>query len=208
MSYREFLELQSQAFEQGAVQLHLAELQPVVTLGRRTDFQEFESRIADIESQGVSVERVSRGGKMTYHGPGQWVLFPVLHVTDLGTHPKDVQVVVCQLLKLLRSVVESFSVTCEVRAGEEMGIWANGGKLGSIGIQVSENRVTHGAALNVFSTPQSFYGIQPCGLSAQPAYLWELAGEPGPKESFFKKVGERFREFTHLLERPSEIALR
>jgi lipoyl(octanoyl) transferase len=142
----------------------LVEHPPVVTIGRRTE-QEKELHIPD----GADVELVEtdRGGKSTYHAPGQLVCYPIL---DLGNHGKDVKRYVRDLE---RAIVQTLAVfDLEATAIEGLtGVWlppagARGPrKIASIGVRVSRWVTTHGYALNVDLDPAPFTEwITACGL--------------------------------------------
>jgi lipoyl(octanoyl) transferase len=151
----------------------LLEHEPVVTLGRRTD-EATELHLPD----GIEVEVVEtdRGGKSTYHGPGQLVCYPVL---DLNRHGRD-------LKKYVRDLEQSIIVTLArfAIAGERMdgltGVWltAPPRKIASIGVHVSRWVTTHGYALNVDLDPAPFTEwITACGL--EDAAFTSMARELG-----------------------------
>jgi lipoyl(octanoyl) transferase len=163
--YQEAWDLQRSlagAVSQGAIPdtVILLEHPPVVTLGRRTD-EAAELHIPD----GADVELVetNRGGKSTYHGPGQLVAYPIL---DLKRHGRDVKQYVRNLEEALIRTVEPFGLTGE-RIDGLTGVWLTRPprKLASIGVHVSRWVTTHGYALNVDLDPAPFTDwITACGL--------------------------------------------
>src|SRR5881409_2025056 len=163
--YREAWELQRSlagAVSQGAIPdtVIFLEHPPVVTLGRRTD-ESAELHIPD----GADVELVEtdRGGKSTYHGPGQLVCYPIL---DLNRHGRDVKKYVRDLEDALIKTVGAFGVTGE-RIEGLTGVWLTRPprKIASIGVHVSRWVTTHGYALNVDLDPAPFTEwITACGL--------------------------------------------
>ncbi len=179
------------AKRQGA--LLFSELAPVVTLGRRVlnESELTESR-ESLRSRGVSVMQAPRGGLGTYHGPGQWVLFPVLPVAALsGGDPKGVRKVVTKLLDSVVQTAQAFGVEAECRTGGEAGVWTARGKLASIGLAFRQGLVRHGIALNVFPTPESFAGVRVCGFEGvKPDFLFDSA--EGVRR--FEEVRERWSE--------------
>ncbi|MCW2977032.1 MAG: hypothetical protein JWM06_2313, partial [Actinomycetia bacterium] len=163
--YGEAWELQRSlagAVSQGAIPdtVLFLEHPPVVTLGRRTD-ESAELHIpADTE---VDVVETNRGGKSTFHGPGQLVCYPIL---DLKRHGRDVKLYVRNLEEALIRTVEPFGLEAE-RIDELTGIWLTRPprKLASIGVHVSRWVTTHGYALNVDLDPAPFTDwITACGL--------------------------------------------
>lgn len=139
----------------------------VVTLGRHAPESQLVARAA-LEQRGVLVRRVERGGGATAHGPGQLVVYPVLH---LERSRLDVRSLTCALLEAARDVaVELASVKgAQVRteAGSAGLFAADGAKLASVGFRVEHGVVTHGLALNVDNDLSLFELIAPCGVRSQ-----------------------------------------
>ena len=149
------------AVSQGAIPdtVILLEHPPVVTLGRRTGDGELHvPPNADVE-----VVETNRGGKSTYHGPGQLVCYPIL---DLTRHGKDVKRYVRDLEQALVKTLGAFSLEGH-RIEGLTGVWMSPPprKIASIGIHVSRWVTTHGYALNVDLDPAPFTDwITACGL--------------------------------------------
>ena len=164
VSYREAWDLQrslAAAVSQGAIPdtAVLLEHPPVVTLGRRTDEAELHLP-ADAD---VDVVETDRGGKSTFHGPGQLVCYPIL---DLRRHGRDVKEYVRKLEEAIIRTVEPFGLAGE-RIDGLTGVWLTRPprKLASIGVHVSRWVTTHGYALNVDLDPAPFTEwITACGL--------------------------------------------
>ena len=153
----------------------LLEHEPVVTLGRRTD------EAAELHlPPGVDVEVVetNRGGKSTYHGPGQLVCYPIL---DLNRHGRDVKKYVRDLEEAIIRTVAPFGIRGE-RIDGLTGVWLPGPprKLASIGVHASRWVTTHGYALNVDLDPAPFTEwITACGLDdAQFTTMGRELGRP------------------------------
>jgi lipoyl(octanoyl) transferase len=149
------------AVSQGAIPdtVVMLEHPPVVTLGRRTD----EGELHVPENAEVEVVETDRGGKSTYHGPGQLVCYPIL---DLNRHGRDVK-------RYCRDLEESVIRTAAVFGVEATridgltGVWLESPprKLCSIGVHISRWVTTHGYALNVDLDPTPFTDwITACGL--------------------------------------------
>ena len=167
--YGEASELQRSlagAVSQGAIPdtLIFLEHPPVVTIGRRTE-TDLELHIP--EDAAVEIAETDRGGKSTFHGPGQLVCYPIL---DLTKHGKDVKRYVRDLEEALIRTLAAFELE-GTRYGGLTGVWMppSGGqgprKIASIGVHVSRWVTTHGYALNVDLDPAPFTEwITACGL--------------------------------------------
>ena len=167
--YGEAFELQRSlagAVSQGAIPetVVFVEHPPVVTLGRRTDADR-ELHVPD--DADVEVAETDRGGKSTFHGPGQLVCYPIL---DLRHHGKDVKRYVRDLEEALIETLAAFELA-GARYDGLTGVWMPPGggegprKIASIGVHVSRWVTTHGYALNVDLDPAPFTDwITACGL--------------------------------------------
>lgn len=149
------------AVSQGAIPdtVLFLEHPPVVTLGRRTE--DTELHIPD--GAEVEIVETNRGGKSTFHGPGQLVCYPIL---DLKRHGRDVKEYVRMLEQALIRTVAPFGLEAECIDGLT-GVWLTPPprKLASIGVHVSRWVTTHGYALNVDLDPAPFTDwITACGL--------------------------------------------
>ena len=137
---------------------------PVITVGRRT---ETDRELHVPESAEVEIAETDRGGKSTFHGPGQLVCYPIL---DLANHGKDVKKYVRDLEEALIRTLASFELE-GARYEGLTGVWMSPGggqgprKVASIGVHVSRWVTTHGYALNVDLDPAPFTEwITACGL--------------------------------------------
>ena len=138
----------------------LLEHEPVVTLGRRTDEASELHLPAGVD---VDVVETNRGGKSTYHGPGQLVCYPIL---DLNRHGRDLKKYVRDLEEAIIRTVSAFGVEAG-RIDGLTGVWLTSPprKLASIGVHASRWVTTHGYALNVDLDPAPFTEwITACGL--------------------------------------------
>jgi lipoyl(octanoyl) transferase len=176
--YREAWELQRSlagAVSQGAIPDTVVFLEhpPVVTLGRRTD-ETAELHIP--ETAAVEIVETDRGGKSTYHAPGQLVCYPIL---DLQRHGRDVKRYVRDLEEALIRTLAPFEIAGE-RIDGLTGVWLTRPprKIASIGVHVSRWITTHGYALNVDLDPAPFTEwITACGL--EDAMFTTIARETG-----------------------------
>src|SRR5215813_11377000 len=151
----------SAAVSQGAIPdtVMFLEHPPVITLGRRTEAGELHVP----EGAEVEIVETDRGGKSTYHGPGQLVCYPIL---DLTRHGQDVKRYCRDLEEALIRTLAPLGVDA-TRIEGLTGIWLERppGKIASIGIHISKWVTTHGYALNVDLDPAPFTEwITACGL--------------------------------------------
>lgn len=185
--------------------LVLLEHPPVYTLGRRTDPAHVRLAEAEIARSGAELHHVDRGGSVTFHGPGQLVGYPIVH---LGAGP--------DVVGYLRGVEEAVVRACAdlgVRVGRnrDTGVWAGDRKVCAIGVRVSRSVTLHGFALNC-STDLSWYdAIVPCGLADRGVTsLSEVAGREITVEKAVPVVARRFAEVFHrpLISAPAEVVAR
>ena len=107
-------------------------------------------------SQGIDIVQTDRGGKLTYHGPGQLVGYPILPVTDVVAY-----------LRTMEEAIVAALAEEGIEAGPReglTGVWVEDRKIGSIGVHLSRGVTTHGFAINVDNDLQPFEWVVPCGL--------------------------------------------
>ncbi|MEA2308732.1 MAG: lipoyl(octanoyl) transferase [Thermoleophilaceae bacterium] len=159
--YDEGVELQGRlraARQAGAIPdcMLLLEHDPVYTKGRRTERADLPMGDDWYRAQGIEVAETTRGGRVTYHGPGQLVGYPIMAIGD----------VIAYVRTLERAVIAALAeeqVDARVRDGLT-GIWVGERKIGSIGVHVSRGVTMHGFAVNVDCDLQPFEWIVPCGI--------------------------------------------
>jgi lipoyl(octanoyl) transferase len=140
--------------------LLLLEHPPVYTLGRRSQPGELPLGEEHYRARGIDVVRTRRGGKLTYHGPGQLVGYPIVRVDD----------VVAYVRTLEQALVGALADEGLVARGrpedgpDYTGVWVGERKIASIGVHVARGVTTHGFAVNVENDLQPFGWVVPCGL--------------------------------------------
>jgi lipoyl(octanoyl) transferase len=138
-----------------AERLLFVEHDPVITLGRAAD----ERHV--LAPEGVDVVRTSRGGDVTWHGPGQLVVYPVVRLRRGLLH--HLETVAGALVEELAAL----GVAGAAWRREPAGVWLGGAKLAACGVHVSRSVAIHGFALNVTSESlRGFARVVPCGLAA------------------------------------------
>ena len=194
VDYRAALELQvrlreARQADELADTLLLLEHPPVYTRGRRSEPGELPMGEEWYRMQGIDVVATDRGGKLTYHGPGQLVGYPIMRISD----------VVAYLRTMERAIIASLSdggVQAGLREGLT-GVWVGERKIGSIGVHVSRGVTTHGFAVNVENDLQPFEWVVPCGLAGvrMTSVAREVAApRPGILPGFRDMVARRFAE--------------
>jgi lipoyl(octanoyl) transferase len=141
--------------------LLLLEHPPTYTRGRRSTSDELPMGEDWYLSQGIEIHDTDRGGRVTYHGPGQLVGYPIVSLRPYGD---DVHAYVRGLERVVIAALAAYGI--EAGPNEELtGVWTAGGrKIGSIGVHVSRGVATHGFAVNVNNDLQPFEWIVPCGI--------------------------------------------
>jgi lipoyl(octanoyl) transferase len=145
--------------------LLLLEHTPVYTKGRRADPSELGMGEDWYRMQGIEVCESDRGGRVTYHGPGQLVGYPIVSLRPYGD---DVHRYVRRMERVMTGSLAAVGIESEVIDGLT-GVWVGGGppegrKIGSIGVHVNRGITTHGFAINVNNDLQPFEWIVPCGI--------------------------------------------
>ncbi len=140
--------------------LLLVEHDPVYTLGRGTRASSLPQPVEELRARGAEVVEVERGGDVTWHGPGQLVGYPILHLTH---HREDLHWYLRTLEQTLINALGSLGIQAEAVAGKT-GVWTAGGKIASLGIHVKQWVTLHGFALNIHPDLHWFNQIVPCGL--------------------------------------------
>jgi len=133
---------------------------PVITIGRRGSRDDVLASAARLQALGVDLHEVDRGGEVTYHGPGQLVLYPVVRVTPSRFGVGDL---VRGLAAVVADAIEALGIASTYDA-ENPGLWVGDAKICAVGMRVSRGVSTHGAALNVTSDLDAFRLIVPCGM--------------------------------------------
>ena len=147
--------------DQSPDRLILVEHPPVVTIGRSGSLKDLRVAKEVLDQKGVSLHKVDRGGRATFHGPGQLVVYPIVKVRG-----KDIHAFLKQLLGTVADVLQDYELVPEFKKGQP-GLWVNGAKIASVGLSVQKQVTYHGIALNVSTDPGWFDLIDPCGQKGE-----------------------------------------
>ena len=167
MNYKEALDLQRSLVNAKTSEIIDRDLvlflehPPVFTLGRRGGRDHLLVDESTLGIRGIEVFNAERGGDITYHGPGQLVVYPVVDLKK--RHSK-----VVEFVEALEEVMIRVAADWGIMAGrnpKNRGIWIDNKKIGSIGIAIRRGVSFHGIALNVNTSMDPFSWINPCGLT-------------------------------------------
>lgn len=140
--------------------LLLLEHRPVYTVGRSAGAGHVLLPDEALRAAGIERVETSRGGDVTYHGPGQLVGYPILHLGEAGLRVLEY---VGALEEVLLRTAAAYGVSA-ARDPRNRGVWVGDAKLAAIGIRVSRQVAMHGFALNVATRLEDYGGIVACGL--------------------------------------------
>ncbi len=156
--------------------LLLLEHDPVYTRGRRADPSELPLGEEWYAERGITIVDVDRGGRVTYHAPGQLVGYPIVRTDDVVAHVRGME----------RAVIAALGeegVAARSRADEGSdfsGVWVGGRKIGSVGVHVRRGITTHGFSVNADMDLEPWTWIVPCGLTLPMTSLAAETGRSGP----------------------------
>lgn len=185
---------------------------PVVTLGNRGRDNYLLKTEEEYREMGIELFHAERGGDVTFHGPGQWVLYPVLH---LGGNEADSHGYLHNLEEIAIQTLADYGVAGFRRKGKS-GAWTEAGKVAAIGFRLKKWVSFHGMSFNVCNDLGGFDTIVPCGLVGEPvASLKTILGDACPEMNqvcdsllnHFSKICNRdLQRFEAGGEMPAELA--
>jgi lipoate-protein ligase B len=193
LPYRDGLALQQQLRERRQAQqipdlLLVLEHPPVYTRGRRTEPGDLPLDQRWYRERGIEVCETDRGGRVTYHGPGQLVAYPVMAVERVADFVHTME-------SAITAALADEGIVAEARETPYTGVWAGEAKIASIGVRVSGGVSTHGLAVNVDNDLTPFEWIVPCGIDH--VRMTSVARETGRSRSlpcFRRRMAWRFAE--------------
>ncbi|MDQ8040147.1 MAG: lipoyl(octanoyl) transferase LipB [Rickettsiella sp.] len=161
-------------------EIWLIEHDPVYTLGQAAKLEHI------LNPGDIPIIKTDRGGQITYHGPGQLVVYPLLNLRRLNLNVRA-------LITLLEDAIIGFLATYGIQAQarkEAPGVYVNNAKIASIGLRIRRGFCYHGIAFNVAMDLKPFSGINPCGFSQ--LAITQLSDLGGPKD--LEMVANTFSE--------------
>ncbi|MCK5098604.1 MAG: lipoyl(octanoyl) transferase LipB [Desulfobacteraceae bacterium] len=167
LEYKRALDLQIQTLQSKIDQTMLrdriffVEHLPVFTLGKRGGKENLSVSKDFLNDKGIDVVQTDRGGNITYHGPGQAVMYPIV---DLEKNKIGVKEFVHGLEEIMKQTAADFDIDAN-RDKRNHGIWVKNSKIGSVGISIKKGISFHGLAMNINPDLEPFSWINPCGLA-------------------------------------------
>ena len=169
---------------------------PVFTLGKLQDSaSNVLSARDEIASAGATVVQSDRGGNVTFHGPGQVVVYPILHLADFR---RDLRWFVHALEDVMVETVAAFGIPARRGGPSTTGAWVGRRKIGAIGVRVTRWVTSHGIALNANPDLSFFKMIAPCGLRDAPD-VTSIAAELGRPVSVDEVLPHLTAAFSRVL---------
>lgn len=166
IDYEEGLEIQKRAFDfiknndiDGIILL--LQHKPVFTTGSSGGNENMLASKVLLDEMGINIYQSSRGGNITYHGPGQMVAYPIL---DLQEFKKDLHWYLRQLEEVIIKTIETYGIEAG-RKPKYTGVWIENRKIAAIGVHVRKWITMHGFALNITVNKDHFKLINPCGIT-------------------------------------------
>lgn len=167
--------------------LVLVEHPPAITLGRSATEEDLLVPIEELARRNITVSRVERGGRATFHGLGQLVAYPIIELRE-----RDLHLYLERLLGVVADVLEAYGL-CPLRKVGQPGLWVHGAKVASVGVAVRKWIAFHGIALNVNTDPGWFDSIVPCGHSGEKITSVQMElGRPVPMDEVKARFVEAF----------------
>jgi lipoyl(octanoyl) transferase len=159
---------------------------PVYTRGRRSAAGELPMGEEWYLAQGIEIMETDRGGKVTYHGPGQLVGYPIVRVEDVVAYVRLLERALVAALS-----EEGVSARARPQDGPDYtGVWVGDRKIASIGVHVARGVTTHGFAINIDNDLEPFSWVVPCGLEgvSMTSLVFETGAAPGRMKCFRRRA--------------------
>jgi lipoate-protein ligase B len=193
IAYEEGVELQERVRDRRRTEeipdaLLVLEHPPVYTKGKRTTPADLPMGEEWYRARGIDVCDTDRGGRVTYHGPGQLVAYPIMAIQRVAdfVHTMETAIV---------AALADEGIEARVRGAPFTGVWAGDSKIASIGVRVSGGVTTHGLAVNVDNDLQPFEWIVPCGIDhVRMTSVSRETGRAGSLPCFRRRIAHRFAE--------------
>jgi lipoate-protein ligase B len=186
--------LWQQACEDACQRLIICEHPAVFTLGKIAQERFLLVNAEDLRHQHIALVRTDRGGEVTFHGPGQLVIYPIFHLEPYG---KDLKIFLEKLEEVVIDLLRYFGIVANRQKGFT-GVWVKEKKIASVGIGVKKWVSFHGIGLNVNTDLSFFSMIKPCGLDVAMTSMANETGSPLAMARVKEKIVEVFKEHFSL----------
>ena len=132
----------------------------LITIGKTGSCQDIKISSKIISDAGIKIIRTNRGGKVTYHGPGQIITYPIINLRKLNLGP---QKYIFKIEDTIIKTLSEFGVASNRSAGNP-GVWVQDAKIAAVGVKISQGITTHGFSINLNPNLSYFDFIVPCGI--------------------------------------------
>jgi len=169
----------------------------VYTKGRLSKESDVLLPEEELAAKGINIYETDRGGQVTYHGPGQLVVYPIVNLRGWGGPVKYVRA----LEQVVIATLAGMSIAANCESGNT-GVWTDQGKIAAIGVKISQGIAFHGLALNVNTDLTYYQNIIPCGIADRPVTcMADILGQPVDMELVRYRLVYQFgREFGWRME--------
>lgn len=197
MPYGRALEIQHRLVDDRSAEripdtLALVEHPPVITMGRSAHESDILATPEQLNAAGATVHRITRGGEVTYHGPGQVVGYPIVNLYE---HERKIRLFVERLEETIIQVLGRYWGIAASRDAAHRGVWVDDAKIAAIGISITRKITMHGFAFNVNTDLSHFGWIIPCGIQDKGVTsLATLVGRPVDMDTVGEQVLACFTE--------------
>ena len=175
--------------------LIFTEHKPVITIGKSGGDENIVANRQYLKDQGIAVVEIDRGGDITYHGPGQIVVYPILNLLEFK---KDIHWYLRSLEEIVIQTLIEFAIPAQ-RIKGLTGVWVGDKKICAIGIKVTRWVSMHGIALNVSPDLNYFNYIIPCGIKGKGVTsIFEQIGNIIPVNHVILKLIEKFEQILQV----------
>lgn len=157
---------------------------PIYTLGQAGKLEHI------LNPGNIPIEKTDRGGQVTYHGPGQLVIYPLLNLRRLNLGVRNL---VSLLENTIINLLAAYGINAEAKK-EAPGVYVNSAKIASIGLRIRRGYCYHGLAFNVAMDLNPFAGINPCGMSRLTITQLSDLGGPTDLNSVTADFIEQFQQ--------------
>lgn len=191
--YSEALELQyrlqtARQMDQIDDTILLLEHKPVLTLGTRGKLENIYCDQEELEAAGITIFNVSRGGDVTYHGPGQLIVYPIVKLYNREGG-------ICSFIHSIEQAVidwlkTEFDIDSYSGQNKLTGVWVGEAKIMAVGLAVNQGVTMHGLALNLLTDLKPFSWINPCGLGKPVTSLELLTAKEINFDRAVREIGE------------------
>ncbi|MBU0945491.1 MAG: lipoyl(octanoyl) transferase LipB [Proteobacteria bacterium] len=190
--------------QQGAIPdvVILLEHSPCITIGSSGGYHNLLADKATLEKNGITVHDTSRGGNITYHGPGQLVCYPIL---SLEGEQRDLHAYARKMEEVMIRTLQAFGIVAG-RKSKFPGVWVEDSKIGAMGIAVRKWITMHGISLNVCPDLQHFSFIVPCGITSHGVTsMAEVLGQPTDIRTVREEMRRQFSDIFQISMRSGKL---